>query len=167
MEDTIRKLSPRFKIRSPRPIHARRPALKFAAHLLLRGHSAIKLATGNNPSTTTSIFDRATNTLVAGGMRSVPQKLLSYRFIRRLAYFISLGTNCFERIPYPLGVVTAARRRRATAQGEAMKKLPTLSFWGAIFLLIVAPLAAQNTVDVLNSGPQPPNTAGCAVNPQC
>src|SRR3982074_1512493 len=48
-----------------------------------------------------------------------------------------------------------------------MKKLRMLSFWGAILLLIVAPLAAQNSVDVLNKGPQPANTAGCAVNPQC
>jgi len=48
-----------------------------------------------------------------------------------------------------------------------MKKLLMLSFWGAILLLGVAPLAAQNTVDVLNGGPQPPNTAGCAVNPNC
>jgi hypothetical protein len=47
-----------------------------------------------------------------------------------------------------------------------MKKL-ILSFWGAILLLNVAPLAAQNSVDVLNNGPQPANTAGCAANPQC
>src|SRR5258708_11971329 len=47
-----------------------------------------------------------------------------------------------------------------------MKTLPLLSFWGAILLLGVAPLAAQNTVDVLG-GPQPANTAGCAVNPNC
>src|SRR6266851_9895451 len=47
-----------------------------------------------------------------------------------------------------------------------MKKLLVLSFWGAILLLSVAPLAAQNTVDV-NGGPQPSNTAGCAVNPHC
>src|ERR1700674_5909852 len=47
-----------------------------------------------------------------------------------------------------------------------MKKLLMLSFWGAMLLLGVAPLAAQNTVDV-NGGPQPANTAGCAVNPQC
>ncbi|HKC01559.1 MAG TPA: hypothetical protein VKD23_22435 [Terriglobales bacterium] len=47
-----------------------------------------------------------------------------------------------------------------------MKKLPLLSFWGAILLLGVAPLAAQNTVDVIG-GPQPTNTAGCAVNPNC
>jgi len=46
-----------------------------------------------------------------------------------------------------------------------MKKLLVLSFWGA--LLGMAPLAAQNSVDVLNNGPQPANTAGCAVNPQC
>src|SRR5258708_32747241 len=39
-----------------RPIHARHPVLKFAAHLPLRGHSAIKLAAGDNPRTTTSIF---------------------------------------------------------------------------------------------------------------
>jgi hypothetical protein len=48
-----------------------------------------------------------------------------------------------------------------------MKKVLMLFFWGAILLLNVAPLAAQNTVDVLNSGPQPVNTAGCAVNPNC
>src|SRR5258706_11695825 len=47
-----------------------------------------------------------------------------------------------------------------------MKKLPLLSFWGAILLLGVAPLAAQNTVDVMG-GPQPTNPAGCAVNPNC
>src|SRR6266852_2612870 len=47
-----------------------------------------------------------------------------------------------------------------------MKKLPMLFFWGAILLLSVAPLAAQNTVDVIG-GPQPANTAGCAVNPHC
>src|SRR6266481_9558358 len=47
-----------------------------------------------------------------------------------------------------------------------MKKLLMLSFWGAILLLAVAPLAAQNTVDVIG-GPQPANTAGCAVNPHC
>src|SRR5229473_5204313 len=48
-----------------------------------------------------------------------------------------------------------------------MKKLLMLSFWGAILLFTVAPLAAQNSVDILNNGPQPTNTAGCAVNPQC
>src|ERR1700716_2519327 len=48
-----------------------------------------------------------------------------------------------------------------------MKKLRMLSFWGAILLLTVVPLAAQNSVDVLNGGPQPVNTAGCAVNPNC
>src|SRR5258708_1921868 len=48
-----------------------------------------------------------------------------------------------------------------------MKKLRMLSLCGAILLLAVAPLAAQNSVDVLNNGPQPLNTAGCAVNPQC
>src|SRR5947209_19911384 len=48
-----------------------------------------------------------------------------------------------------------------------MKNLLILSFCGAILLLTVAPLAAQNSVDVLNNGPQPTNTAGCAVNPQC
>src|SRR6201981_4163144 len=48
-----------------------------------------------------------------------------------------------------------------------MKKLLMLSFWGAILLVSVAPLAAQNSLDVLNNGPQPANTAGCAVNPQC
>jgi hypothetical protein len=48
-----------------------------------------------------------------------------------------------------------------------MKKLLMLFFWGSILLLSGAPLAAQNTVDVLNNGPQPVNTTGCAVNPQC
>src|SRR6266853_7060283 len=48
-----------------------------------------------------------------------------------------------------------------------MKKLLTLPFWGAILLLTVAPLPAQNSVDVLSGGPQPANTAGCAVNPNC
>src|SRR5258708_17615979 len=48
-----------------------------------------------------------------------------------------------------------------------MKKLTMLSVWGAILLLSVAPLAAQNSVDVLNSGQKPANTAGCAVNPNC
>src|ERR1700737_3299275 len=47
-----------------------------------------------------------------------------------------------------------------------MKKLLMLFFWGAILLLSVAPLAAQNTVDVIG-GPQPVNTAGCAVLPHC
>src|SRR5947208_5922044 len=47
-----------------------------------------------------------------------------------------------------------------------MKKLLMLSFWGAVLLISVAPLAAQNSVDVL-SGPQPGNTVGCAVNPNC
>src|SRR5437762_1268035 len=48
-----------------------------------------------------------------------------------------------------------------------MKKLLMLSFRGAVLLISVAPLAAQNSVDVLNNGPQPANTAGCAVNPNC
>src|SRR5947207_3168162 len=50
---------------------------------------------------------------------------------------------------------------------KAMKKLRMLSFWGAILLLSVAPVAAQNSVDVLSNGPQPANTTGCAVNPNC
>src|SRR5438477_8848798 len=48
-----------------------------------------------------------------------------------------------------------------------MKNILMLSFWGALLLVSVAPLAAQNSVDVLNNGPQPANTTGCAVNPQC
>src|SRR6266446_3598026 len=47
-----------------------------------------------------------------------------------------------------------------------MKNPLTLSFRGAVLLLAAAPLAAQNTVDVIG-GPQPANTAGCAVNPNC
>lgn len=42
-----------------------------------------------------------------------------------------------------------------------------LPLLGAALLLTTAHLAAQNTVDVLGGGPQPPNTVGCAVNPQC
>src|SRR5213082_2513243 len=48
-----------------------------------------------------------------------------------------------------------------------MKKLRMLSFCGATLLLSAAPLAAQNSVDVLGGGPQPANTTGCAVNPNC
>src|SRR3981081_107669 len=48
-----------------------------------------------------------------------------------------------------------------------MKKVLMLSLWGATLLLSVAPLAAQNSVDVLNNGTPPPNTAGCAVLPNC
>ena len=48
-----------------------------------------------------------------------------------------------------------------------MKKLLMLSFWGAVLLLSVTPVAAQNSVDVLNNGPQPANTTGCAVDPNC
>ena len=48
-----------------------------------------------------------------------------------------------------------------------MKRLLKFFFWGAMLLICVAPLSAQNTVDVLNNGPQPANTAGCAVNPHC
>src|SRR5438445_10237613 len=48
-----------------------------------------------------------------------------------------------------------------------MKRLLMLFVRGAILLLSVAPLAAQNSVDVLGGGPQPANTTGCAVNPNC
>src|SRR5712691_516793 len=48
-----------------------------------------------------------------------------------------------------------------------MRKLVLLLLWGATLLLSAAPLAAQNSVDVLGGGPQPVNTAGCAVNPNC
>jgi hypothetical protein len=48
-----------------------------------------------------------------------------------------------------------------------MKKLLMVFFWGGMWLFSVAPLAAQNSVDVLGSGPQPANTAGCAVNANC
>src|SRR5437660_9636446 len=48
-----------------------------------------------------------------------------------------------------------------------MRKLLMLSFWGAILLLSGTPLASQNSVDVLGGGPQPANTVGCAVNPNC
>src|SRR5438105_6483881 len=48
-----------------------------------------------------------------------------------------------------------------------MKSLMLAFFWGAILLFSVAPAAAQNSVDILSGGPQPANTLGCAVNPQC
>src|SRR5438132_6642978 len=48
-----------------------------------------------------------------------------------------------------------------------MKRLMLAFFWGAILLLSVAPAAAQNSVDILGGGPQPANTLGCAVNPNC
>ena len=46
-----------------------------------------------------------------------------------------------------------------------MKKL--MLFLAIMLLVGVAPLEAQNSVDVLGSGPQPANTIGCAVNPDC
>ena len=46
-----------------------------------------------------------------------------------------------------------------------MKKL--VLFLAIMLLVGVAPLAAQNSVDVLGGGPQPANTIGCAVNPDC
>src|SRR6059058_3763987 len=48
-----------------------------------------------------------------------------------------------------------------------MNRLLTLFVRGAILLLSVVPVAAQNSVDVLNNGPQPANTTGCAVNQNC
>src|SRR6266850_4077386 len=51
---------------------------------------------------------------------------------------------------------------------RAMKKLQMLFLLGVTLLLGVAPLAAQNSVDILGTGsPQPANTAGCAVNTNC
>jgi hypothetical protein len=47
-----------------------------------------------------------------------------------------------------------------------MKKLRMLFLLGAMSLLGVTPLAAQNTVDVLG-GTQPTNTVGCAINSHC
>src|SRR5437660_6097893 len=47
-----------------------------------------------------------------------------------------------------------------------MRKLLLLFLFGATLLLSVAPLAAQNSVDVLG-GTQPVNTTGCVVNPNC
>ncbi len=37
----------------------------------------------------------------------------------------------------------------------------------AALTFTTVPLAAQNTADVLGGGPQPANTSGCAVNPNC
>src|SRR5438309_4573952 len=48
-----------------------------------------------------------------------------------------------------------------------MRKLLVLLLWGPTLLLSASRVAAQNSVDVLGSGPQPPNTTGCAVNPNC
>jgi hypothetical protein len=47
-----------------------------------------------------------------------------------------------------------------------MKKLRMLLLLGAALLLSIAPLVAQNSVDVLG-GPQPANTIGCAIDPNC
>jgi hypothetical protein len=48
-----------------------------------------------------------------------------------------------------------------------MRKLLLSFLWGVTLLLAAAPLGAVNSVDVLGGGPQPVNTAGCAVNPNC
>jgi hypothetical protein len=48
-----------------------------------------------------------------------------------------------------------------------MRKLTMLFTCGSMLLLALPPLAAQNSVDVLSNGPQPVNTTGCAVNPNC
>ena len=48
-----------------------------------------------------------------------------------------------------------------------MKKLLFMLWLGSTLLFGAASLAAQNTVDVLGGGPQPGNTIGCAVNPNC
>src|SRR4029077_7532998 len=58
------------------------------------------------------------------------------------------------------------RNCRRGKEREAMRKLRMLSLLGIILMLGAAPLAAQNSVDVLG-GTQPTNTAGCAVNPNC
>src|ERR1700730_11964665 len=50
---------------------------------------------------------------------------------------------------------------------EKMRKL-TMVLCSAVVLWLAIPAAlAQNTVDVLGGGPQPANTFGCAVNPNC
>src|SRR6202171_680384 len=57
---------------------------------------------------------------------------------------------------------------RSGKEREAMKKLRMLFLLGSTLLLGVAPLAAQNSVDVLGTGsPQPANTVGCTMNPNC
>jgi hypothetical protein len=43
-----------------------------------------------------------------------------------------------------------------------MKNLRVLYLLGGTLMFGVAPVVAQNTVDVLDSGPQPANTIGCA-----
>src|SRR5260370_36263639 len=48
-----------------------------------------------------------------------------------------------------------------------MKELWLTLLSGLVFLLGVTTLVAQNSVDILNSGPQPTNTAGCAINQYC
>jgi hypothetical protein len=48
-----------------------------------------------------------------------------------------------------------------------MKKWLTLLWFAGMLLFTVAPMTAQNSVDILNNGPQPANAAGCAVNPKC
>src|SRR5437868_4724981 len=48
-----------------------------------------------------------------------------------------------------------------------MKKLLFMFWMVATLLFSAATVAAQNTVDILNNGPQPANNIGCAVNPNC
>jgi len=48
-----------------------------------------------------------------------------------------------------------------------MKKLRRLFLLGAMLLLGAAPLVAQNSVVVLGGGPQPGNTTGCSLLPNC
>src|SRR5207248_7604029 len=66
--------------------------------------------------------------------------------------------------------ITAAWSQESPRGGgqekNAMRKLLLFVWCGVTLVINAAPLAAQNTVDILG-GPQPANTAGCAVNPQC
>jgi hypothetical protein len=50
---------------------------------------------------------------------------------------------------------------------NVMRKLLLLFLLGAASLTSVAPVAAQNSVDVLGGGPQPANTTGCPMNADC
>jgi hypothetical protein len=48
-----------------------------------------------------------------------------------LAYFISVGTNCFKPIPHPFGVVTVALRWQATAKGKCDEKAADVVLLGS------------------------------------
>src|ERR1700757_2070981 len=66
------------------------------------------------------------------------------------------------RMSFPRPVFRPTARKAKT-----MKKLLSLFAWVGVLLFVTAPVAAQNSVDILGGGPQPTNTSGCAVAKNC